>query len=232
MKLVILAAGQGTRMLPLTAEKPKAMVELKGKPLLQWALERAKKSGTKEIGVVVGFRKEKIIDFFGKEFQGMKITYIEQNISMGTANAVSLAEKFAGKQDFIVVHGDVIPGKGLLEKLSKKKGVDCVVVARETKVPEKYGCVEMKGKTVKAIIEKPSWWKEKTAWINAGIYRFNEKIFGALKKTKISKRGEFELTDSINILAKEGKVSCMKWEKEIIDIGNKEDLKKAGKMLE
>lgn len=70
-----------------------------------------------------------------------------------------------------------------------------------------------------------------SAWINAGIYRFSKKIFDAIKKTQLSRRNEFEITESISYLVKEGRVGCIKWKKEITDIGSKEDLEKAEKLI-
>ena len=228
MKLVILAAGQGTRMLPLTENKPKAMIELKGKPILQWILERASEAGIKQAGIVIGFRRETITSFFGKKFMGIEIEYLEQKQHLGTASAIQLAKKFAGKE-FIAVYGDVIPGKGLLEKLSMEKGADVVIVARQTSEPWKYGCLELEGSKVKGIIEKPAKGKMEKAWANAGIYKFTGRIFEAIEKTSKSKRGEYEITDSIMLLAGHGKVECIKWEKEITDIGNIQELGEAGK---
>lgn len=230
MKAVILAAGQGTRLLPLTENKPKAMVELKGKPLLQWIVERIREAGVKEAGIVVGYKQEIIRNFFGEEFEGVKIKYFEQEKHLGTANAIEVAEDFVEKE-FLVLHGDIIPEKELLEKLAKKKGFDCVIVARKTSEPWKYGCLEIQGSKVKGIIEKPEKGKMKTAWINAGIYKFNRKIFDGIRKTQLSERNEFEITDSIKYLIKEGKVGCVKWSKEIIDIGDASDLERAKEIL-
>ena len=78
MKAIILAAGQGKRLLPLTENKPKSMIELNGKPILQWILEGAKAAGIKQAAIVVGFRQETIKDFFGEKFLGVKIKYFEQ----------------------------------------------------------------------------------------------------------------------------------------------------------
>jgi len=231
MKAVILAAGQGVRMLPLTEEKPKVMVELKRKPILQWVLERAKQAGIKEALIVVCFKKEKIMDFFGEEFEGVKIEYAEQEEPLGTANAIESVEESAGKE-FLSLNGDVVPEKELLKKLIAKKGFDAVIVARKTGEPWKYGCLEIERDKVKSIVEKPEKGKEPSDWINAGIYKFNKKIFPAIRKTQLSERNEFEITESLLHLVKEGKVGCIKWKKEIIDIGNIEDLKRAEKLIE
>ena len=231
MKAIILAAGQGTRLLPLTENKPKAMVELNGKPLLEWVLERVKQAGIKEVGLIVGFKQETIRNHFGEEFNGLPITYFEQKEHLGNANAIELAEGFVGKE-FLVMHGDVVATKELLKKLAEKKGFDVLIAARKTLEPWKYGCLEIRGGRVKNIVEKPKEWKEKNAWISAGLFKFNKKIFQAIRKTQLSERQEFEITDSIMHLIKEAKVGCIKWEKEIIDIGSREDLEKAEKMLE
>ncbi len=230
MKAVILAAGQGVRMLPLTKSKPKPMVKVKGKPILQWVLERAKEAGIEEAAIIVGYKKKTVIDFFGKEFEGMKIEYFEQKEHLGTAHAIELVEEFVDKE-FLVLYGDVIPEKEMLEKLIAKEGFDAVIVARKTEEPWKYGCLEMDKDRVKNIVEKPEKGKEPSDWINAGAYKFGRKIFPAIRKTQLSERNEFEITESLLYLVKEGKVGCIKWEKEIIDIGSAEDLEEAEKML-
>lgn len=227
MKAVVLAAGKGIRMLPLTEEKPKSMIELKGRPLLQHVLEPLAEIRVKEAVVVVGYKKEKIIEFFGSEFQGMKLAYVEQKEQKGTAHALGMAKNLMN-EDFIMRNADTIAGKKLFEELKEMQGFDAIVAGRYSSEPWKYGCLKVEGNKLIDIIEKPEKGTEPTNLVNAGIYRFSPKIFNAIEKTKPSPRGELELTDSIKILIEEGcKVGFLQYEGKFLDIGSIEDLKKA-----
>jgi len=227
MKAVVLAAGKGKRMHPLTKKKPKALVKLKGKPLLEHVLAGFEKAGVKETIVVIGFLGEKIEKKFGKKFGKMKLSYVDQRVQMGTAHAVlQMKKKLRGK--FLVGHADVIVKPSLWKKLMEKKGFDAVITLRKDKHPEKFGVAVTKGKRLEKIVEKP---KDKKLGnlVNAAAYLFGQKIFSALEKTKVSKRGEFELTDSINILAAKGKTGFVVYKGKCLDIGSIKELREAEK---
>jgi len=240
MKAVILAAGQGVRMKPLTDDKPKALVELKGKPLLQHVLESLQNAGVREAVIVIGFKGEEIEKRFGKKFGKMRLSYVWQRIAMGTAHALLQAKGKTGKR-FFVDYCDVIVEPALWKKLAAKKGFaegnfpkafakakgfDAVIALRREQHPERFGVALVSGKKLEQIVEKPQG-KIESDLVNVGAYLFTEKIFDALKKTKISQRGEFELTDSINALAAKGKAGFVVYEGKCLDIGTKDDLKKA-----
>lgn len=227
MKAVILAAGLGKRMMPLTKDIPKALVELNGKPLVQHVLESLEKAGVKEALLVVGFGKEKIEQRFGKSFGKVKLGYVEQAISMGTAHAVLQAKgKVKGK--FLVASGDVIFSASVWKKLWEKKGFDCVVALRKEKHPERFGVAIVKGKRLVEIVEKPGK-NLGSGLVNAGAYCFSQKVFPALEKTKISARGEFEITDTVNNLASKGKTGFFVYGGKCLDVGTIADLKRAEK---
>lgn len=228
MKAVILAAGLGKRMRPLTNNKPKALVEFKGKPLLEHVLESIEKAGIKEAVIIVGFGSKKIKKKFGNVFGKMKLSYVEQKIQMGTAHAV-LQAKGLVKGRFLVGHADVIVLSSLWKKLATKKNFDAVIALREDKHPERYGVALVSGKKLETIVEKPSK-KLKSNLVNAAAYLFSQKIFAEIEETKVSKRGEFELTDSINSLAAKGKVGFVVYKGTCIDIGTINELRKAEKV--
>lgn len=227
MKAVILAAGLGKRMRPLTDKKPKALVRLGGKPLLEHVLESLKKAGIEETLLVVGFGADKIMKRFGKNFNGMKLSYVEQKIAMGTAHAV-LQAKGRVKGRFLVGHADVIVLPSLWKSLAAAKGFDAVVALRLDPKPERYGVALVSGKKLVQIVEKPSA-KLESNLVNAAAYLFSQKVFPALEETKVSERGEFELTDSINALAAKGKAGFVLYKGKCIDIGTVEELREAGK---
>ena len=228
MKALVLAAGKGVRMRPLTSDKPKAMVLLKGKPLLEYTLKELEKAGIEECGIVIGHYGKKISSYFGESLDRMKLKYFVQAEALGTAHAVSVAEEWLDS-DFLVGSADVIVEAGLYRELAKKRGFAAVVTVRHDDFPERYGVVRTDNDIVVEISEKPRE-VEKNAWVNAGIYRFSPAIFEAIRETKKSKRNEYELTDSIKILISKGKrVGVVQLEGGCMDIGDLRDLERAEK---
>ena len=228
MKAVILAAGKGVRMLPLTETKPKVMVELKGKPLLQHVLEPLVKVGIEESIIVVGYKKEKIIEFFGSEFQGMKLTYVEQKEPKGTADAVTYAKDFVGKENFLLVPGDNLYSVDDLRDTWREDDF-LYIKSFSVENPERYGVLIEKNSLLTEIKEKP---KEFVGnQINTGLYKMTPEIFEAIKLIDFSPRGELELTDALSLLAKKSKVRVLKIKDYWKDLGLPEDIPKMEKFL-
>jgi len=200
MKCVILAAGEGKRMHPLTFTRPKVMLPIANKPLLEWNLINAIEAGLKEFIFIVGYQSEMVRNHFGngKKWKA-EIQYVNQGKPLGTAHAIRMIEKFANK--FIVLSGDTVFGAQDIQKIVKKENSIGLV---EVENPDEYGLVKTKGKYVAQIFEKVE--KPFSNVINAGIYHFNQFIFDVIKVTGKSKRGEYEITDSINLLTKESKI--------------------------
>lgn len=194
MKCVILAAGEGNRMHPLTYTRPKVMLPIAGKPILEWNLLNARTAGLKEFIFIVSYKSEMVREYFGNgKPWNVKIRYVNQGKPMGTAHAIGTAEPFV--KECIVLCGDTIFGVNDLKQIGKKgtrMGLVKVDNAKE------YGIVELKGKQVTKIHEKME--HPSSNIINAGVYHFNKKIFDYIRKTEKSPRGEFEITDSINML--------------------------------
>jgi len=197
MKCVILAAGEGKRMHPLTFTRPKVMLPIANKPIIEWNLINAKKAGLKEFIFVVGYKSEMVRDYFGNGKKwNVKIEYVNQGKPRGTGHAISMVEKFV--DNFIVLCGDTIFGVNDIKKIMQKKASIGIV---EVKHPEEYGIVEIKDNKLIKIYEKMD--EPFSNVINAGVYHFDKKIFDYIKKTKKSPRGEYEITDSINMNVKE-----------------------------
>jgi len=194
MKCVILVAGKGYRMHPLTFTRPKVMLPIANKPILEWNLINAISAGVKEFVFVVGYKSEMVRNYFedGKKWK-VKIEYVNQGEPLGTAHAIGMVEKFVN--DFVVLCGDTIFGKQDIKDIVKKQNSMGLVKVEN---PEEYGLVEIKGKKIIKIYEKME--KPFSNVINAGIYHFNKKIFDFVKKTEKSPRGEYEITDSINMM--------------------------------
>jgi NDP-sugar pyrophosphorylase family protein len=225
MQAVVLAAGKGVRLKPLTDNKPKALVELDGIPLLERVLKELEKAGITETIVVIGSMGEQIEQYFGKKIGKMKLQYAKQKIQLGTAHAL-LQAKAKIKGDFLMGHCDVIAPATLWKKLAKVKKFEAVMVLRKEEEPEKFGVVLTENELVAEITEKPE--QPKTDLVNAGCYRFSKKIFAELEKTKINpQRNEFELTDTLRNLSARKKVGFLLATEKIFDISSIEDLRDA-----
>ncbi|MBI2529950.1 MAG: NTP transferase domain-containing protein [Candidatus Diapherotrites archaeon] len=233
LKALVLAAGKGVRMLPVTEEIPKAMVEIAGKPMLERILDMLGGSGIDETVIVVGYKKGRIMEYFGDEFKGLKIDYAAQETQLGTAHATGLARQFM-RGDFISVNGDLLFESSLIKELAGKNGYDAVMVGRKVKDISRFGALEIEGGLVKNIIEKPKPGETKTDIANCGIYRFSEKIFDAIERTPINPiRNEYEITDSLELMLGEGaKIACLLYNGFRIDISNAKDLEEANRMFE
>jgi len=200
MKCVILAAGEGKRMHPLTYTRPKVMLPIGNKPILEWNLENAIAAGLNEFVFIVSYKSEMVRNYFGDgEPWGVKIEYANQGEPKGTGHAIGVVEKFVS--DFIALSGDTIFGVEDIKNISKKKNSMGLV---KVKNPEDYGIVEFKGEKVVKIYEKVD--KPFADTVNAGIYHFKEEVFDYIKKTKKSGRGEYEITDAINMMTKKTQI--------------------------
>lgn len=226
MRAVILTAGEGTRMRPLTLTRPKTMLPVGGKPLLEYNVEALRDAGIKNVTMVVGYQKESVEDHFknGSDF-GVNIDYVTQEKRLGTAHAIGQVANTMNKDDeaIIVINGDIILGNELIKNLINKyyeSQAQSILVLTKVDDPSSFGVVKLEGDFIKDIVEKPSIEDAPSDLINAGIYLFDLNIFQAIKKTEKSERGEYEITDSLKIQISQGKkvlglISHDKW----IDVG-------------
>lgn len=226
MKAVIMAAGKGIRMLPLTETIPKVLVEINGKPFLYYILKNLQKAGYDDIGIIVGYKKEQFPDFLEK--YGFKATLIEQKQQKGTGHAVMQAKDFTKDENFVVLGGDNLWSPSDLEAMLKQDNF-CYVAGIKVDNPKKYGVLVAKNSGLVRIVEKPT--KFVGNLINTGLYKFTPEIYQALEKIKESPRREYELTDAISLLAKQGKVKVIKVRDYWIDLGSKEDIPKVSEAL-
>ncbi|MCK5316508.1 MAG: NTP transferase domain-containing protein, partial [Anaerolineales bacterium] len=216
MKAVILAAGKGTRMGPLTENIPKVMIPVANKPILEHVLMTLKEAGIVDFLIVVGYRKEKITDYFknGSDI-GVNIEYIEQESQKGTADAIGVVREYV-KERFMVTNGDVLASVRDVKNLVAAKG-EAVIAAKKVANPQEYGILYVDSGRVEKLVEKP---KTSTSDLaNAGIYVFESSIFDAIDNTALSSRGELEITDSIQFLIDSGKHVGFSNLKEWQDIG-------------
>jgi bifunctional UDP-N-acetylglucosamine pyrophosphorylase/glucosamine-1-phosphate N-acetyltransferase len=202
MKAIILTAGEGTRMRPLTITKPKTMLQIGGKPILQYNIESLRDAGVDEITLVVGYHEEVIKNHFKDGTNmGVKINYVTQEDRLGTAHAIGSARKHVHGQ-FITLNGDIIVDPTLITDLIKgyrEENARSMLVLTEVDDPSSFGVVELDGNRIVKIVEKPKKEEAPSNLINAGIYLFDDQIFDVIDQTAKSERGEYEITDSLQL---------------------------------
>jgi UDP-N-acetylglucosamine diphosphorylase / glucose-1-phosphate thymidylyltransferase / UDP-N-acetylgalactosamine diphosphorylase / glucosamine-1-phosphate N-acetyltransferase / galactosamine-1-phosphate N-acetyltransferase len=227
-RAVILAAGRGTRMRELTAQLPKPMIEVRGKPVLQHIVEGLRDAGVRDCLIVVGYRADAVRDFFaGGSRYDLTILYKTQMVQNGTGRVVELARDFAADRPFVLAYGDI-----LVDPENYKRLVDIpndvegfLTVTRGEDV-SKGGAVFLNDEMhLVDLREKPKLGEPTSPWYNAGLYAFRPSIFAFTAKLKPSPRGEYELTDAIRELAQSGKkVKALELTGEWADVRDPETL--------
>jgi bifunctional UDP-N-acetylglucosamine pyrophosphorylase/glucosamine-1-phosphate N-acetyltransferase len=206
MKAVIIAAGKGKRLSPITSTTPKPMIPIGGKPLLEHSILSLREVGITEILIIVGYREDIIKDYFGDGFNkfNVKIDYVSQTEHLGTAHAVGFAKDFVGEDNFLLMYGDLLTDPKVFEEIInsyKKDQTEGLISLFEVSHPQEFGIISLDSAGyVESITEKPSLDLELGNLANAGIFIFNPLIFKAVEKTEPSIRKELEFTDSMRIL--------------------------------
>ncbi len=224
MKAVILAAGKSTRAYPLTVEKPKALLKVMNKTIIEHNLEQLKGIADEAV-IVVGFMKEMIMQKLGSSYSGIKISYIEQKEILGTGHAVLQAKGIAGDRFIVMMGDDLISGKDI----KKIAGLKYALLAKEVEDITRFGICESKDGRLVRIIEKPK--KSEFRLANTACYSLSSEIFSIIEKTKKSERGEIEIVDAISEIAKKEEVIVKNVEDYWIPIGYPWDLIEANSLL-
>lgn len=202
LKGLILCAGKGTRLYPITINHPKTLIPIANIPILQSCIEKLLQEGIVDIGIVIHPSQEtKISEKFGNgESLGVAITYIYQHEAWGLSDAVRKGQDFVGKDSFILLLGDNLIAESLteLKKDIEERNSHCSIMLAEVVNPRDYGIAKvLEGRIVK-LVEKPSHPESNLAVL--GAYAFKESIFQAIDLIKPSARGELEITDAIQWL--------------------------------
>ncbi|MDD5038302.1 MAG: sugar phosphate nucleotidyltransferase, partial [Dehalococcoidales bacterium] len=200
MKAVILAAGEGSRMRPLTYTRPKVMLPIANKPILEHLLIEVSKSGISDFIFIVGYHDEQVRDYFGNgDKWGVNIDYCNQRKQLGTADALRSVENLVDGR-FLMINGDILVKEKDIRSLIKKNDNTMSVI--EVENVRGLGLVELrKGKVIHIYekVEKPA-----SRLANVGLYLFTPEIFAAISHTSKSPRGEYEITDSLQLLIDRG----------------------------
>jgi bifunctional UDP-N-acetylglucosamine pyrophosphorylase/glucosamine-1-phosphate N-acetyltransferase len=242
-KVVIAAAGQGTRMLELSKNKSKHLIEVNNRPFLAYLMDNLLLAGYKELILVVGFKVELMDDFVnnyqppaGINKADFKILLVNQTEILGpkekeygTACPVKCVKDLVKDESFIYLYGDNLFSVDDLKTMNINDEF-CYIAGLKHDNPEKYGVLIRDGDDfLEKIIEKP---KEFVGdLINAGLYKFTKDVFEKISEIKKSIRGEYEVTDAISLLAKDKKVKIKIIKDFWHDFGNPEDINKMTKFL-
>ena len=234
MDAVILAAGEGTRLRPLTEDKPKGMVEVAGKPILSHCFEQLVELGAEQLVVVVGYMKEEIIQHYGDEFDGVPITYTHQREQNGLAHALLTVEEHID-DDFMLMLGDNIFEANLEDvvKRHREDRADAAFLVEEVSWEEasRYGvCDTNKYGEITDVIEKPE--DPPSNLVMTGFYTFTPAIFHACHLVQPSNRGEYEISDAIDLLLHSGRtIDAIRMDGWRIDVGYPEDREEAERRI-
>jgi len=228
-KVIVAAAGKGTRMLDLSKDKPKHLIEVNGRPFLYYLLSILKAAGFEEVIMVIGYKKEIMEEFLTRYKDEFNITHIINQFDVlgekyGTLCPVECVKDIvASDESFIMVMGDNLYS---VEDLKKLKIDDefCYVAGLQHPEPQRYGVLVRDGDDfLEKIMEKPE--NPPSNLINTALYKFTPIIFKKIPEIKKSIRGEYEITDAINLLAKEKKVKIKEIENSWLDFGKPDDIK-------
>jgi UDP-N-acetylglucosamine diphosphorylase/glucosamine-1-phosphate N-acetyltransferase len=196
LKAVVLAAGEGIRMRPLTRNRPKVMLPIANMPIMEHLLVETREAGVNDFILIVGYCDAQVRNYFGGgEKWGVSIDYIEQRKQLGTADAIRMVENLVDGK-FLVVNGDVIIGRDDIKRLLSDNS-NTMSVFKVTDA-QGLGIVQTEGDKITGIYEKTQ--HPPTMMANAGLYLFTPEIFSAISRTEKSPRGEYEITDSLQLL--------------------------------
>ena len=203
MRAIILAAGEGYRLRPLTTYMPKVMLPVGNKPILEYVIDALRENDVKDITLVVGYRADKIKQYFGNGSDfGVRIEYVEQKKQLGTAHALYQAKT---DEEFILLYGDNMIESACVKELLESE-INTIIGAYSAK-PSRYGVIEAKGKKLVKIKEKPAMKEE--AVVFTGMGHFDSEIFGVIEKKM--KEDMYKLPDVLNAMDIKIKVVDCGW---------------------
>ena len=231
---VVPAAGEGTRLRPLTANQPKAMVTIDGRPLLTHVFETLLDSGVTELIVVVGYKADAIHEQFGESFRGCPITYVHQRDQLGLGHAVSLTAPHV-HDPFVVLNGDNVIRDDVRQPIRRFQDSDTTgVIAVDTvdRATAKTTGVVLTDddQRVTRIVEKPT--DPPSTCVTTGCYVLSTAIFDALELLRPSARGEYELADAIGVLVRAGApIEAVTLPGDRVNVNAPADIKRAEQLL-
>jgi len=206
-KAVILAAGKGSRLYPITHHIAKPLLPIANKPTMYYAFERLAEMQISDVCVVVGENEGEMKSFLeDKSSNGINISYAKQNHPKGLADGVAAAKEFVAGEPFVLYLGDSIYSEGFesFAERFRRGGIANLNIVAEVEDPRRFGVATLDGDRIVNLVEKPV--LPESNWAMAGLYFFGPEIWDVLQDLKPSARGEYEITDAIQLLIDHGAV--------------------------
>lgn len=231
MKGIILAGGTGSRLYPLTKVTNKHLLPIGDKPMIYHPIEKLTEVGIEEILIVTGTdHMGDVVNLLGsgKDFN-CRFTYKVQDEAGGIAQALGLAENFAGEEPMIVILGDNIFESSLQKAVDNYAETGAQILIKKVPDPKRYGVAELDGEQVISIEEKPE--KPKSNFAVTGIYFYDSTVFECIKTLKPSGRGELEITDVNNFYISKGAMKSSVMEGWWTDAGTPESYRIANELV-
>lgn len=223
---IVVAAGQGTRMRPLTETRPKPLLPVAGQSLLEHVLDACAGSVERYV-IVVGYEGDQVREQVGESYASHPVDYVTQAEQLGTAHAVEQAREYVDER-FLVLNGDVVVDPTLVAELARTEG--SAMAVKPVNDPQNYGVVTLDGTTVTDVVEKPA--DPPTDLANLGIYAFQPGAFEHIEATELSERGEYEITESLQrYIDAGGAVTAVEYEGPWLDVGRPWELLEANEHL-
>lgn len=205
MKGVILAAGKGTRLYPITRHIAKPLLPLANQPTMHYAIDRLKEMDIKDVCIVVGENEDQIRTAIGDgSALGINASYVRQTDPHGLAHAVGFAKDFVGEDSFCLYLGDAMYSQTLspFAELFRTSGCANLNLVKWVEDPSRFGVANLEGSQIVKLVEKPQ--EPESNYAMAGLYFFGPQIWSVLPELKPSARGEYEITDAIQMLIDRG----------------------------
>ncbi len=232
MKGLILAAGHGTRLRPLTYARPKPVIRVAGKPIIAYAVENLLAAGVREIGVVVSPKTQPDVAAALNGHPEARFTFVVQKDPQGLAHAVRVARDWLGDDDFVMYLGDNLFEKGvgaLVERFLRERPSAAIALV-PVEDPRQFGVAVVEDGRIVRLVEKPK--DPPSNLAVAGVYAFTPEIHAVIEELTPSARGEYEITDAIQGLLDRGRrvlgIPVEGWWK---DTGRPGDLLEANRLL-
>lgn len=234
MKALLLTAGEGQRLRPLTADRPKPMVPVAGTPMVAYALAWLKANGVTEVALNTHYKPEPLMRFVGDGSAfGLSVRYSRERVLLGSSGALApLRDFLAGDDPFLVVYGDVLTDLRLEPVLADHRlaRADATIVLTQVDDPRRAGMVELDpAGWVQSLIEKPVEWTAPDAWANAGIYLLGPRVWDFVPPEGFH---DFAFDLFPALIRAGGRVLGVRSDALVIDIGSHERLAGASALVE
>lgn len=205
MKGVILAAGKGTRLYPITHHTAKPLLPIANRPTIHYAFDKLKELGITDICVVVGEMGPQMQAELGDgSAYGIQLSYVTQTHPKGLAHAVGFAKDFVGGDEFVLYLGDAIYSEGFTKHYARFRESGCanLNIVKPVEDPTRFGVANVDGERIVKLVEKPK--EPESNLAMAGLYFFGPQLWDVLPDLQPSARGEYEITDAIQMLIDRG----------------------------